>query len=298
MPLFMDRHDVPGATAQDAANAHVSDLEMSHKHGVEFLSYWFDAEGGGVFCFAKAPSRQSLEAVHRESHGLVPNEIIGVEEGDVLRFLGRIHDPRDYSEVTSPIRTVLFTDLEGSTAMLDAVGEEAFLALLAEHDNIIRRALIHTRGREVKHTGDGIMAVFDGATNALRCAETIQSGFTSREATTHGPAMRVRIGLACGRPVDRNDDIYGSTVILASRICNAATGGQTLVTEPVHKLGSGDGFAFREVGRWSLKGFSEAVQVFELVSGHAAAEVASRTAPAYEPARGLRRWTARLLGRR
>lgn len=178
------------------------------------------------------------------------------------------------------------------------MGEEAFLALLGEHDNIIRRALFRTHGREVKHTGDGIMAVLDKATDALQCAEAIQSGFTPRITTTQGPVLRVRIGLACGRPVDRNDDIYGSTVILASRICDAATGGQTLVSDAVQTLGSRDGFAFRELGHWPLKGFSEAVTVFELVAEPAVGDAASHTASTGEPAGALKRWTAKLLGRR
>ena len=71
----------------------MSDLALAAKHDVEFLSYWFDADRGGVFCFARAPGRENLEAVHRESHGLVPNEIIDVSEAAVLRFLGKVHAP-------------------------------------------------------------------------------------------------------------------------------------------------------------------------------------------------------------
>lgn len=265
MPLFMDRHDVPGATPEEVAQAHVSDLGVSDKYDVQFLSYWFDADSGAVFCFAKAPERENLEAVHQESHGLIPNEIISVSENDVLRFLGRIHDPIDHTEVSSPFRLILFTDLEGSTSLLEEVGESEFMVLLTEHDLIIRRALVAGRGREVKHTGDGIMACFDDAVPALNCALTIQEGFDARNAEDGGRALRVRIGMAAGKPVDHNDDIFGSAVNLASRICDAADPGGILVSDVVHDLGSDLGFSFDEADQRVLKGFSEPVRVFELL---------------------------------
>ncbi len=268
MPLFMDRHDVPGISAEDVARAHLSDLATAPKHGVQFLAYWFDAERGEVFCFAKASRREELEAVHRESHGLIPNEIISVSEDDVLRFLGRINDPVDHSRVASPFRSILFTDLEGSTSLLQTAGEGAFMALLREHDLIIREALVATRGHEVKHTGDGIMASFDDVASALNCALAIQDGFAARAAGGTAPELRVRIGVAAGEPVDHNDDLFGSTVNLASRICDAADAGHTLTSELVQELGSAKGFTFDRGHELQLKGFVGLTRVFELLRAH------------------------------
>jgi class 3 adenylate cyclase len=265
MPLFMDRHDVPGATAKDVADAHVSDLEASGKHGVQFLSYWFDAENGGVFCFANAPGHENLEAVHRESHGLIPNEIITVDESDVLRFLGRIHDPEDHTKLTSPFRTILFTDLVNSTALLQSVGETEFMALLGEHDLIVRRAIVNWRGREVKHTGDGIMAVFDDVASSLACALEVRGKFAGRRTDGAGRDLEVRIGMAAGRPVDRHDDIYGSAVVLASRLCDAAEDGTIYTSDEVYDRGAPAGYRFREVGPLPLKGFPDPVPAFVLV---------------------------------
>ena len=188
----MDRHDLPGATAEDVARAHVLDLGSSAKFGVQFLSYWFDADNDATFCLAKAPTPGDMQAVHRESHGLIANEIITVSEDAVLRFLGRIQDPVDLAQVSSAFRTILFTDLQGSTALLNEVGQPAWLVLLTEHDLIIRRALVAARGREVKHTGDGIMASFDDVANGLECAAAIQDGFDDadrrwRDARASGP---------------------------------------------------------------------------------------------------------------
>ena len=264
MPLFMDRHDLPGTSAADVAQFHAKDLELANKHGVEFLSFWFDAESGGAFCIARAPAPENLEAVHRESHGLVPNEIIGVSEDALLRFLGKVHEPVHHSELTNPFRTILFTDLEGSTELVEALETSTFMALLTDHDAIIRRALVAKQGREVKHTGDGIMASFDEVASALECALAVKAGFAAWAESGRKPAVRVRVGLAAGEPVDHNDDLFGATVNLASRICNAAEPGSVLVSDVVQELGSESGFVFAEVDRRELKGFSGPIQLFEL----------------------------------
>jgi class 3 adenylate cyclase len=268
MPLFMDRHDLPGVTAEQVAQAHLSDLQMEAKYGVQFLAYWFDADSGEVFCLAKARRPDDMQAVHREAHGLVPNEIIGVSEDNVFRFLGKINDPVDHTQVTKAFRTILFTDLMGSTSLLQEVGESAFMVLLTEHDLIIRRALVASRGREVKHTGDGIMASFGDVANALECSIAIQDGFEARASEGEAAELRVRIGIAAGEPVDHNDDLFGSTVSLASRICDAADAGHILTSDLVHGLGSERGFSFDRGRELELKGFFGPTRVFELLRTH------------------------------
>ncbi len=265
MPLYMDRHEVPGASAEVVAEAHARDLPLSAKHNVQFLSYWFDDDSGQVFCLAKAPDGQNLEALHLESHGMIPHEIISVSEDSVLRFLGKISEPADHTQVENPFRTILFTDLEGSTSLLQEVGESAFMVLLTEHDLIIRKALVTSRGREVKHTGDGIMASFEDVGHALDCSMAIQDGFEARTAQGGTPELRVRIGMAAGEPVHHNDDMFGSAVNLASRVCDAADAGRILVSEVVRDLGAEKGFSFDESDERALKGFSGPTRVFELL---------------------------------
>jgi hypothetical protein len=82
MPLFMDIHKhVPGLTKEGVAAAHAKDLEIQGKYGVKYLKYWYDQKSGKIFCLAEAPDREAATAVHRESHGLVADEIIEVQEG-------------------------------------------------------------------------------------------------------------------------------------------------------------------------------------------------------------------------
>jgi class 3 adenylate cyclase len=264
MPLFMDRHDVPDVTAEQVAQAHLADLEAGARFGVQFLAYWFDADHGEAFCLAKAPTSVSLTAVHKATHGLIPNEIIGVSEDNVLRLLGRMNETARDSPGVNPFRAILFTDMQGSTSMLQAVGQSAFMVLLTEHDLIIRRALVAAHGREVKHTGDGIMAAFDDVASALGCSMAIQAGFQARSREGVTPELRVRIGIAAGEPVDHNDDLFGSTVTLASRICDAAEAGRILTSDLVHDLGIERGFAFDGGREVALKGIAGPTRVFEL----------------------------------
>ena len=92
MGFYMDRHDLAGATAADLAAAHMSDLKTQGKHGVRFVSYWFDYDRQAACCLVEAPNAEAAQAVHRDSHGNVANEIIPVEPETVQRFLGRIDD--------------------------------------------------------------------------------------------------------------------------------------------------------------------------------------------------------------
>jgi Protein of unknown function (DUF4242) len=82
MPLYMDHHHkVEGLTADAVAGAHQRDLEVQDKHGVNYRQYWFNEESGEVFCLVEAPNKEAAEAVHREAHGLVADEIVEVQEG-------------------------------------------------------------------------------------------------------------------------------------------------------------------------------------------------------------------------
>lgn len=259
MPLFMDRHDVTGATAEEVAQAHMSDVAVAPKFGVKFFSYWFDEDDGAVFCFAQAPDEETMTTVHERAHGLVPAEIIRVSEDEVVSFLGRVHDPADSSEVTSAFRVIVFTDLVDSTALLNRLGQSEFLVLLSEHDLILRKALAKLNGREIKHTGDGIMASFGDASSALRWSLSVRDTFNSRDD------MSIRIGLAAGEPVDHHHDLFGAAVHLASRICDAAGEDQALTSELVQDLGAKSDFVFGEPVRAALKGFPDPETIYELL---------------------------------
>jgi hypothetical protein len=83
MPKYLDIHKgVKGLTAEAVAGAHQKDLEVQERYGVKYLRYWFNEEDGTVFCLSEAPNKEAAEAVHREAHGLIADEIVEVQEGD------------------------------------------------------------------------------------------------------------------------------------------------------------------------------------------------------------------------
>ena len=80
MPLFMDVHNIPRVKAEDVAKAHQEDLKIQDDHGVDYRSYWVDEANGKIFCLVDAPDAEAANAVHREAHGLVADEIYPVTE--------------------------------------------------------------------------------------------------------------------------------------------------------------------------------------------------------------------------
>ena len=87
MPLYLDRHELTGATAVDVAGAHLKDLEAQERFAVRFLSYWFDYERQTAFCLAEGPNGEAINAAHAAAHGLVANSVIEVDWATLGRFL-------------------------------------------------------------------------------------------------------------------------------------------------------------------------------------------------------------------
>jgi len=83
----MDRHDLPGASAEQVADAHVQDLRWEHDFGVRFLTYWFDPARGAAFCLVEGPDAGSVERCHRQAHGIIPHSIAEVDPRTVVSFL-------------------------------------------------------------------------------------------------------------------------------------------------------------------------------------------------------------------
>jgi len=166
-------------------------------------------------------------------------------------------------------RTVLFTDLVGHTEMMSRLGDERGREVLREHERITRELLKAHGGTEVKTMGDGFMASFGSVTRAVECAVALQRAMDGRNkepgaGTREIEPLRVRVGLNAGEPIEEEGDLFGATVILASRIAARAEGGEILVADTVRGLCSGKGFLFADRGEFVAKGFEEPVRVYEV----------------------------------
>jgi len=153
--------------------------------------------------------------------------------------------------------TILFTDIEGSTALTQQLGDAGARELFREHERITREALAEHGGSEVKTMGDGFMVSFGSAAGALDCAIAIQRGLAEQR-------VKVRIGLNAGEPIAEEDDLFGTSVILAARIAAQASGGEILASNVVRELVAGRGFLFSDRGERALRGFEDPVTVYEV----------------------------------
>jgi class 3 adenylate cyclase len=266
MPIFMDRHDMRGAKAEDVANAHRRDIDIQDRLGVKYMAYWFDEERHAAFCLVDAPDAATAERCHREAHGEIANAIIPVELATVEAFLGRIGDPQAARGAPAPaidpgLRAVMFTDIVGSTEMTARLGDAAALELVRAHDALVRRGLHLYGGREVKHTGDGIMASFDKVANAVHAAGDIQRCFAAFNADA-SESLSVRIGIHAGEPVEDHNDLFGATVQLASRLCSEAEANGIVISGFVRDLCEEHTTRFVALGERRLKGFADKTPVF------------------------------------
>jgi class 3 adenylate cyclase len=244
-------------------------METQKKYGVEYTKYWVNEKAGKVFCLCHAPNVEAAEHVHREAHGLMPDKFIEVQPELAEGFLGGVETnaagavilPGNGADARDPgIRTVLFTDVVNSTTLTQSLGDEAALAVLGVHDTIVRDALSDLGGREIKHTGDGIMASFISTAGAVRCAIRIQRELAKHAQKNSKQALKVRVGAAVGEPVEQNNDLFGSTVQLAARLCAHAQPEQILVSSTIAELCLGKGLSFEDLGEVTLKGFGSPVR--------------------------------------
>jgi DNA-binding NarL/FixJ family response regulator len=151
------------------------------------------------------------------------------------------------SELGRVLATVMFSDIVSSTERAAEIGDRRWRDLLDRHDAAIRQELLRHGGREVKTTGDGFLALFDGPARAIRCAVAIRQGLLAE-------GVEVRIGLHAGEVELRGDDVGGIAVHLGARVVATAAPGEVVVSSTVRDLVAGSGIGFADRGEHDLKG--------------------------------------------
>jgi class 3 adenylate cyclase len=162
--------------------------------------------------------------------------------------------------------TILFSDIEGSTALNERLGDVRWLELLRAHNRVVRDQATAYGGFEVKSQGDGFMIAFPSARRAIQCARAIQEAI-AREFGGHadGP-IRVRIGLHTGEAIREESDFYGKNVVVAARIADEARGGQILASSVVKQLTESAGdVGFEDARDVELAGLAGTHTVYEVV---------------------------------
>ena len=243
--LVMQRRDFPGIDASVGRRlaSSIPDARLAMLDGTSLSPYIGDTETPLRLCFefigADAPAAAAAAPAHQHGAGREP-------------------------VATGGFRTIMFTDLVESTRLTQQLGDARAQDLVRLHNAIVNDALDTHGGSHVKHTGDGIMASFLTASAALDAAVAIQRAFARHNAGNSAQQVEVRIGINAGEPLIEGDDLFGTAVQLASRICARAKPGVILTSDVVRQLVAGKGFLFADHGEVELRGFEDPVRVYEV----------------------------------
>ncbi len=242
MPIFMDRHDIPGVSAKAVAAAHQEDLKIQHEFDCKGLTYWFDEDKGMAFCLVEAPDKQSVQDLHDHAHGLIPNQVIEVEPNIVEAFLGRIEDPDDQSNeeyiiINDPaFRAIMVIYLDGKVQVKAKVATPDFHKLIKGFREMLSKVLHNHNGLAVAHSDECFMASFTSVTQAVLCAQAIQEKLGKHNNSFTDGKINARIGISAGVPVSGDEEFFGPTVKLAKRLGAITPAGQIMVASLVNDL--------------------------------------------------------------
>ncbi len=183
--------------------------------------------------------------------------------GAMAKAIVKWRNPKDTETAKNdgPI-TVLFTDIVGSTKITQELGDEGAQKIVRAHNAIVRVALKDHGGTEVKHTGDGIMARFSHAAQSVEASLIMLKGVIAHNKEFPALPLHMRIGINAGEPIVEDNDLFGSTVQMAARVCDAAETDGILVTNIVRELCTGKSLRFKEAGKYGMKGIDGPVTLY------------------------------------
>lgn len=180
-------------------------------------------------------------------------------------------DPKHYDETTGAEEgshkfvAVLFTDIVNSTQQLSAKGDDWLMNVVRAHNDIIREAIGKHGGREIKHTGDGIMASFPAVASSVAAGFAMQIGVRRFSKAMPSFAFELCVGISAGEPIHESGDLFGTPVNLAARVLSKAKPNDIAVSNIVRDMCRGKSFAFEELGRFDLKGFEEPQPIYRVL---------------------------------
>jgi AraC-like DNA-binding protein len=225
MPLYMDRHNLPGLTPRDAAEAHLKDLEIQKDYGCTCITYWIDEERGNVFCLIDSPNKQTVSELHNRAHGFIPHDIIEVDNNVVKSFLGRINDPESTNMSGSSERMIindpafrylLVADLK-DRILFECLYDRALASQLIKNFNsLVQESAQLYNGRIVENHEEALIS-FVSATSAIDCAIHLRNSIIFQNTCHNLPKVEIKTGLSAGFPVSGNNKLFGEAIARAKR---------------------------------------------------------------------------------
>lgn len=190
------------------------------------------------------------------------------DDPDATKYLEQAltewNKPKANNEQAGPV-TVLFTDIVGSTAMTQELGDAIAQQIVRAHNRVIREALIDFGGKEIKHTGDGIMASFPAVSSGVEAAIRMQQNAAVHTEFNPDLPLHIKIGINAGEPIAEDNDLFGSTVQMTARIVDKAGKDEIFVSEIVRGICEGKQLHFKNRGEFEMKGFDIPPVLYEVL---------------------------------
>jgi len=192
--------------------------------------------------------------------------------------MGEWNSGKDKEDKSGTV-TVLFTDMVGSTSLTQTKGDEVAQKVVRAHNRFVRDALKNFDGKEIKHTGDGIMASFSNTSNSVKASIAIQNDTEAHNKSNPDLPLKIKIGINAGEPIAEDDDLFGTTVQLAARIVDKAQADQIFVSQAVFGICAGKDINFTSRGGYAMKGFDDDQVLYEVIWRTGLAELAATAEP-------------------
>lgn len=236
----MDLHIIPGITAKDVAEAHCEDIKIQDQYNCKCMTYWIDEKRDSVFCLIDAPNKDAIRNLHDSSHGLIPHEIIPVNETLVEAFLGRLQDPETFDDLSSSktkifndpaFRIILVCKIMDTSLLNLKLGTDQTQRVLELFKKIYHKELKDNNGRLVSEQKDQYILSFKSVTDSIQYATSVQNAL-------HVAAELIdfRIGLHAGMPVTTNNSLFGETINYASFFCEIAETNTIIISSTVRSI--------------------------------------------------------------
>ncbi len=261
---YLEAKDLDGAAYPEVLRSCIEVLGRNARKARRFVanyeSYFADPRSSEMF----DAGRHAIERYLRDRDvatgaGDAPPGI----GADLVAALDAWNKPRDQRSGEGTV-AVLFTDIVSSTQFTQDHGDAHSQALVHAHNDIVRRAIQRFEGREIKHTGDGIMTAFKRISAAVEAAVEMQRGAEWHTRECPELPLGLCIGISAGEPIREDGDLFSTSVQLAARLCGAAKGNDILVSAAVRDLCAGKNITFVDGGSQDFKGFKEPVELVEV----------------------------------
>lgn len=279
MPLYMDYHDAPGVTLEEAKKAHLQDLAVQAKYKVKYHQFWVNEEEGKVFCLMEAPDKESCAATHREANGIQACNIIEVNGGMYSAFMAYEQNMdqdvvmRNPEQPDSGYRFILTLDIISLTALTGSINFDKLK--FPEKPREVAGDIIHRyQGRILQQLqNDCLIATFYTPESAVQCAVAVKEEFDKniRSKRESGWNIKFRMGISVGQPVTEHENrLFEKAVEQSYRFCKIADEGEIMSSILVGKLSV---FCDQEIEKKTLKVINEAEEnflerLFNIVEGN------------------------------